>query len=400
MKDLVEANDYAGILRLVDELLPSAAPDSFDLALLSQIRGQVLLNLKRLDDAIAPLERSLELGDRHAWFDTDATLNTLHTLSQLYFEKAAEGADTPARLRAHDLALARIERWLALSPKPSPDAHLYAATILYSAATLDPDKTDLEKIRLALSAVEAGLLLRDKPDEQSLILFVAASQQLGRLRAAADVLEILVSLKPDSAIYWQQLFAAYTGLAADSALPPSEIRRLRFRALLTIERARARGFLSTPQDYFNTVALHSALDQHERAARLLEQGLADGTIASTRRNWELLSGAWQQQRAPARAIEALTRAAAALPDDGEIEYSLARLYYAADNPAETLAHLRAAVDRGNLATPGQTWFFLAYVAYELQFHDEAARSAETAATHPDVSQDDLARLTQAIRDAK
>ncbi len=399
LKDLVDTNDYAGVLRLVEGLIPGAAPESFDRALLAQIHGQVLLNLKRNNDAIAPLEHSLELGDRHAYFDTEATLSTLHTLSQIYFEKAYDGKDPAERRRCYDLAYARIKRWLALTPKPTSDAQLYAATILYSSATLDPDKTDLEKIRRAKADAEASLLLRDQPDEQALVLIVAAQQQLGQLRESADILESLAARKPSSAIYWQQLFATYSGLAAEPGHPPGEIRRFHLRALLTIERARAHGFLSTPQDYFNTIALHSALGRHARAARLLEQGLADGTVASNRRNWELLSSAWQQQRAPARAIEALARAAAALPGDGEIEYSLARLCYAEDKTAEAYAHLRAAVERGQLTQPGQTWFFLTYVAYELRLFEEAARYAETAAAHPDVSREDITRLAQAIQDA-
>jgi hypothetical protein len=401
LKDLVDTNDYAGVLRLVEGLIPGTEAGSFDRALLSQIHGQVLLNLKRNNDAIAPLELSLELGDRHAYFDTGATLDTLHTLSQLYFEKAGDGNDPAGRRRYYDLAYARIKRWLALTPKPTADARLYAATILYSSATLEPDKIDLEKIRLARADAEAALLLRDQPDEQALVLIVAAQQQLGRLRESADTIEILAALKPSSAIYWQQLFATYTALAAGAGagFPPSEIRRFQLRALLTIERARAHGFLSTPQDYFNTIALHSALGRHASAARLLEQGLADGTVAGNRRNWELLSSAWQQQRATARAIEALTRAAAALPADGEIEYSLARLYYAEDKTAEAYAHLRSAVERGQLTQPGQAWFFLAYITYELRLFEEAARYAETAATHPDVSREDITRLAQAIQDA-
>jgi hypothetical protein len=399
LKDLVDASDYAAVLRLVEELIPGAGPESFDRALLSQIHGQVLLNLKRHADAIAPLELSLELGDRHAYFDTEATLNTLHTLSQIYFEKAGDGRDPGERRRHYDLAYARIKRWLALTPKPTSDAQLYAATILYSSATLDAAHPDLEKIRRAKADAEAALLLRDKPDEQALVLIVAAQQQLGRLRESADILETLAALKPSSAIYWQQLFSTYSGLAAEPGLPPGEIRRLHLRALLTLERARAHGFLSTPQDYFNIIALHNALGQHTRVARLLEQGLADGTIAGSRRNWELLANAWQQQRDPGRAIEALTRAAAALPDDGEIEYALARLYHAEDKPAETYAHLRAAVARGRLAHPGQAWFFLTYVAYELRLFEEAARYAGTAADHPDVSREDITRLAQAIQDA-
>ncbi|MDR1012116.1 MAG: hypothetical protein LBM04_13495, partial [Opitutaceae bacterium] len=399
LRAFADAGDFAGALRLVAGLLPDTQPESYEHAFLSQIRGQTLVSLNRYDEAIAPLERSLALGDRHAWFTTEITLNTLRALNQIYLEKAAESDDAGERRHYHNLAGDRMERWVALLPNPTADDRLHAATILYTAATLDPEKPDLEKIRRAKDQAGASLLLRDKPDEQTLAFIVLILQQLGQRRESADILEILAAMKPETAVYWQQLFATYTTLAGAPGLPPSETRRLQLRALLTLERARALGFFSTPQDSFNIVALHYALGQHARAARILERGLADGSIDGTRSNWELLAGAWQQQHDTARAIEALTRAAAALPDDGEIEYSLARLCYAGDRLAETHAHLRAAVERGRLAHPGQTWLFLAYVAYELGACEEAARHAETAAMHPDTPKEDLARLSQAIQDA-
>ncbi|MDR1280604.1 MAG: hypothetical protein LBK99_07250 [Opitutaceae bacterium] len=398
LRALTDGGDYAGALALVDGLLPAAAPESFDLAFLSQLKGQLLLNLKRHAAAIAPLETSLQLGERHSFFDTAGTLDTLHTLSQLYFQEAVETSDPDLRHRYYGLAYERIRRWLALSPRPTADAQLYAASILYSDATRDPARPDPEKIRLALADAEASLQLRARPDEQAWVLIVAALQQLGRVRESVDYLELLLDRKPGSSLYWQQLFASCSGLAAETT-HPKEADRWRHRALLTVERARKHGHLSGPQDHFNVIALLTSLRQYDQAATLLEKGLADGAIENTRRNWELLSFSWQQQHDNDRAIDALRRAIQALPGDSELEVALARLYYARDQPAEACEHLRNAVTRGKLERPGQAWFFLAYVAYELRRFDDAARWAETAAAQSDVQKDDITRLTQAIREA-
>ncbi|AHF92370.1 hypothetical protein OPIT5_21070 [Opitutaceae bacterium TAV5] len=398
LRTLADGGDYSGALVLVDGLLSTAAPESFDLAFLSQLKGQLLLNLNRYASAIAPLETSLQLGERHSFFDTAGTLNTLLTLSQLYFQEAVETADPDIRHRYYGLAHERIRRWLALSPRPTAEAQLYAASILYSDATRDPARADLEKIRLALADAEASLQLRARPDEQAWVLIVAALQQLGKVRESVDFLELLVDRKPDSALYWQQLFASCSSLASESA-NPREADRWHLRALLTVERAQQHRHLSGAQDHFNVISLLTSLRQYDQAAALLEKGLAGGTIENTRRNWELLSFSWQQQHDNDRAIDVLRRAIRALPEDSELEVALARLYYARDQPAEACEHLRNAVTRGKLERPGQAWFFLAYVAYELRRFDDAARWAETAAAQPDVQKDDITRLTQAIREA-
>lgn len=399
IKALADAGNHAGILAVVDGLLGSATPGSFDQALLSQLRGQVLINENRHAEAVASLEQALLLGDRHAFFDTATTLNLLHTLSQLYFQQATATESPADRRRLFSLAYERIRRWIELSPRPTADAQLYAASILYNDATLDPAQTDLAKIRRALDTARTGLLLSPRPDEQSLVLIVAAQQHLGLLRDSADTLELLVERNPSQALYWQQLLSTYSGLASDPDTLPREARRWHLRALLTIERAQAHGHLSGSQDQFNIVALHTTLRQFRHAARLLEKGLAAGTIASNRRNWELLSSAWQQQREHARAIEALRQASQALPDDGEIELSLARLLYAQERLPEACDHLRNAVSRGNLEQPGRAWFFLAYVAYELRRFEDAARWAAAAAAQPDAQKEDVARLSRAISDA-
>ncbi|WP_052360932.1 tetratricopeptide repeat protein, partial [Geminisphaera colitermitum] len=398
LRTLADAGNYTAALALVDALLPAAAPETFDLAFLSQLKGQLLLNLKRYPSAIDPLETSLQLGDRHSFFDTTARLNTLHTLSQLYFQEAAETTDPDARQRNYGLAYDRIQRWLALTPRPTAEAQLYAASILYSDATRDPAHPDLEKIRRAQADARTSLLLRTRPDEQAWVLIVAAQQQLGQLSESADTLELLVERKPDSALYWQQLFATYSNLATETTRP-KDAARWHHRALLTLERAQQHGHLATPQDHFNIIALHTTLQQYDRAAQLLEKGLTNGTIKNTRRHWELLSYAWQQRHDNVRAIDTLRRALRALPDDSELEIALARLYYAQEQPVEACEHLRSAVTRGNLERPGPAWFFLAYLAYELRRYDDAARWAETAAAQPDAQKEDVARLAQAIRDA-
>ncbi|MDR2863644.1 MAG: hypothetical protein LBV54_07230 [Puniceicoccales bacterium] len=398
LKKLLDANDYPNLLVLLDEILATAEPDSFDRALFSQIRGQVLLNLKRYTDAIAPLETARRLGETYSYLDTETIRNILHLLSQLYYQEAFDTKDLGARHNYYVLAYERIQRWIQLTPRVSADIYLYAATLLYGDATIVPDKPDPAKLRVALTAAEQSLLARNRPDDQTLLLYVSIHQLLGQHVESVGILEFLVERDPANATYWQQIFATYSTLAS-VATTPRDIRKWQLRMLSTLSRAQARGLLTSSQDFYNNVALLFTLHQFERAALLLEQGLADGRIASTRQNWELLASSWQQQHEDERAIASLDKAVKANPKDGELELSLARLHHSGGKADTAYTHARHAVEASGVENPGAAKFYLACLAYELQKFAEASRWADSAAGQPGVKKDEFERLKAAIRDA-
>ncbi|MDR2430288.1 MAG: hypothetical protein LBD14_05315, partial [Puniceicoccales bacterium] len=138
----LEHDDHTALLLLLEKILPTVPPDSFDRALLTQLQGQVLLNAKRYTDAIPALEISRQLSTGKNWFDPATTRQLHHTLSQLYYQEATQTTDTPTRRAKLRLATQRINEALALSQETRPDDHLYAATLLYTEATLDPAKPD------------------------------------------------------------------------------------------------------------------------------------------------------------------------------------------------------------------------------------------------------------------
>ena len=398
LRALVEVKNYKEGIRLLDTLIAVAPAESYDRALLSQIKGQVLLTDSQYDAAIGAFEEGLKIGGRHDYFDQNTVLGTLYTLSQLYYRQGIEIKDPALKKILLEKAHTCIDRWLCESPKLSVENQLFAASILYTLATFDPAHTDFEKIRQSLMAAEKSLYLNLRVNNQAYLIMLAALQQLGETCKTADILELLVQREPSKLLYWQQLLATYYSLA-EAAKNAGDSRRYHLRALITYERAQSHGLLDTPSDNSNIVALYFHLRQFDQMAVFLTNGLKDGSIASTRRNWELLSFACQQQHDDARAVVALQEAIRILPEDGQIEFSLAQFYHAHDQPAEAYARLEIAVAKGNLDKPGQTCVFLAYVAYELKRFDDAAKWAVVAAGKPDVKEEDLARLTRAIKAA-
>lgn len=398
LKPLLDAKNYDGILALIDPFLAVAETPDYDRAVLSQLKAQVLLTQGRSVPAIAPLETALTLSDRHGYFDKTITLELVYLLCQIHYQQGAEATALPAQQAAVGKAADYLDRWLRESPERSPDGQAFAASLLYTQGTLDPDKPDLEKIAAAQAEAEEGLRLSTRPKEPLYLVILAAAQHQEKLGKMGDLLELLVEKHPDNATYWQQLLAVYLAQSAGEA-DPKEARRVQVRAALTLERAQARGLMDTPKDRFNRVGIYFNLQRFDRASALLETGLAEGRIESTRGNWELLASAYQQTGRQEKAVATLTHAAGLFPKEGQIEHALAQVYYAQEQREPAYRHLQLAATKGNLEKPGQTYLLLGYLAYELTRYDEAVAWVSQARETGQIRPDEVAKLFKAIDEA-
>src|SRR5206468_4983890 len=110
---------------------------------------------------------------------------------------------------------------------------LLYAQLLYAWATQNSEKPDLKLVQRALDQTEIGLHLAIHPKDTFYLIKLAALQQLGRTAETAEMFELLIKQKPESATYYQQLAATYLGIGQE------------LRAALTIERAQAQGHMAT-----------------------------------------------------------------------------------------------------------------------------------------------------------
>lgn len=399
LRALTEAKDYARSLELLDRLLAAAPAGSYDIYVLSQVKAQVLMTQDRLDDAILPLETALALAEGNpAFLDPSTRLEQLYFLAQLHYQKGA-AEKTPAAQRAgYQRALGYLGRWFNHAARPNVQTRLFAASVHYNLATLAPGEPDKTALRAALEHCEQAMLLTARPASQLRLLLVACHLQLGQNAAAAEHLEILADQDPKSASTWSQLQALYLNLAAD-AKAPEEAAVHNLRALLALQRAQSHGLLLSPKDNYTTVAILFNLRQFDRAAELLEKGLADGGLESTQRNWELLASAYQQSDQEPKALDAYTRAVARFPAQADLEFSFAQILYASGKTDDAYARAKSAAAKPGLAKPGQTRLYLAFLAYELQRIDEAKTWIDQARASGEVAPASLDPLARAVADA-
>jgi len=156
------------------------------------------------------------------------------------------------------------------------------------------------------------------------------------------------------------------------------IRRYNIRAINTIERAQALGFMKTPRDNYTLFTLYYNIAQYGMASDLLYNGLRTGGIESTLDNWLLLSASFQQINQDFKSIEVLEEPAKRYPTNGELEFKIAQVYQGLDNNQKAYEHCVAAVEKGHIAKPQPAFIFLAYMAYELGKYDEAKLAVDKA----------------------
>jgi predicted Zn-dependent protease len=398
LKEKVDAKDYAGAVKLLDGILAKAEPDTYDIALASQLKVQILLTEGNYEAAIPALQTANSLGEKHGFYEKKVLLDQLYLLGQIHYQIAAETKDPARQQEYFRKAYQHIRRWLDTNPKPTPEGQLFASSILYGHATLDPNKPDQALLRQARDEARAGMYLGIRTPDQLYVLLLASLQQLGDHRAAIDVLEEMTRRQPQNALYWQQLTGSYLALS-NEATEEREIRRFQLLTILTIQRAQTHGHMNTPKDHANIIGMFFNLEQFEKAGELLTDGIKTQKIENSRANWELLCLAYQQGGHEERAIDCLRQAADLFPSEGQLDLTIAQMHYGAGRLPETLGHLERAVTKGNLKKPGAAYLFLGFTAYELQKFEDAAKWAEAAGQHADTKPEDAKRLKRAAQEA-
>ncbi|MBS0630507.1 MAG: hypothetical protein JSS11_01230 [Verrucomicrobia bacterium] len=403
LQPFVDAKNWDGALGLINSLKPLAAADSYDQAVLSDITYKIYMQKSDYQKAIAPLEEAIRLADTYNYFDANQTQEMVLYLAQVYYQEAVGNKSKALQQQYYAKAIFYMQRWIKASDKPKTDSSyqdamtLYA-TLLYQQATMK-EPADAALIAEAQKVIHEALLTVIHPKDTYYVMLLASYQQQNDLVKSAELLEFLAKNYPSRKDYWQQLFGTYLNLAGNQK-DEETARMYNIRAILTIERAQAKGLMEGPKDYMNLVSIYFTIGQFGKAIEVLHKGLKDGTIEQVQKNWELLAYSYQQINQPLNAVNVLKEATQRFPRSGQLDYQIAQIYYSLDNTQETYNSLKLALAKGNLEKAGSVSGFLAYVCFELRKFDEALAAATKALASPDTKSDaQLPKLKQAIEDS-
>ena len=404
LKPLTDAKNWDAALALLAGIRTKVGPESYDMAIITDIEAKIYLQKGDYAKVIGPWELALRLTDKHKYLSDANVQDMVYYLAQIYYQEATT-TKVPATQKQHFAkATSYLERWMANTTKPVYDqsrqeAAIFYANLLYNQAVIDQDKIDKALLKKAETEVEKGLRMSPRPKESFYLILLAISQQEGNYPRLADLLEFLVKQSPAKKDYWSQLAGVYLNLAAQEK-NEAKAREYNTRAIIAIERAQALGFMKTPKDNYTLVGIYFNVGQFGRATEILHSGLRDGSIESELKNWELLAYSYQQVDRPLQAIDALKEGGKKFPNSGQLDYQIAQIYYSLNKPEESFKFLQTSVTKGHLEKPGAVFGFLGYVCWELGKLNEALDAIQKAIASPDSQKDtQLPRLKQAVEEA-
>lgn len=228
----------------------------------------------------------------------------------------------------------------------------------------------LEQLRPAVDAIKMAILLSNKPKKNWYELLLGLHYQLKEYPEAAEVLEILIAGWPEKKDHWVQLSGIYVELKRDN------------RALAVLALAHTEGLLDKEKEWLSLANLYMYKDVPYSAAEVVAQGLDNGVIEPTKKNYELLGNAWYQAQELDRAIDAYREAGKVWDEDGKMDLQAAYLLVEQERWAEAATSLAAAVRKGKLRDMGNVHVLQGMTYFELGRNSDAKRAFRNARKFP------------------
>lgn len=98
LKPLQDAKDWAGMIGLLDGLIPQVEPTSYDMALILDMKAKLYVQQNQLANAIEPWEKALQLSDQFKYFDGKRSADIVNFLAQLRLQASGVAAEAPQAL--------------------------------------------------------------------------------------------------------------------------------------------------------------------------------------------------------------------------------------------------------------------------------------------------------------
>lgn len=303
---------YDEAYEVLRKMLGRVGRDRYLQAILNQALAQVEWSRGNYDPALKYFEAAVEIDA----LPDEAHYALMYQIAQLYFMKG----------RYHD-ALERLDLWFCTVP---PEKVTSAAYVLKASI-----HARQENYPAVLEAIDAAIAMDVDPKEPWFQLKLAAHYELEQYPQAAQTLELLITKWPDKKVYWTQLAQIYYRLKQDE------------RALAVLALAYRKGLLDKQSDITYLSSLYSNSNVHYKAAEVLEQGIRDGIVRSSKVYWTVVGDAWYAAEELEKALAAYEEAGR-LADDGLTDLRRGYILIDLERWSAALEALNRALEKGGL----------------------------------------------------
>jgi tetratricopeptide (TPR) repeat protein len=346
-QELVDAKDYNGALRLLNNLYNPDKLTEYEQANVLNYIGFVYYNMDDVKNALRTYERMLAIPT----LEPQMAKQTTYTMVQLLTMD-----------EQYSKALTTLEKWFLLEPNPAPEPFILKAQNLYQVQRYGEM---VEPIETAMRVATE----RDKPvkeDWWNLLNFAYFQQE--NYRKVRDIQKILLQNWP-KARYWKSLAGAYTELGEDEKL------------IYAYDAAHTQGMLVKDTEFVTMAQLYLQAEVPYKAATLMQEKMDAGVVPKTEKHYRLLSQAWQLSMEDEKAIPAL-KAAAALASDGELDQRLANSYLNIGEYGDCVTSANKAINKGGLKNPDNAQISLGMCLYNLRRYADAKTAFRNAGKVP------------------
>jgi len=343
-QDAVDAEDYAGALKLLNNLYNPDKLTEYEQSNVLNYIGYVYYNMDDIVNAMRIYEKMLAIPS----LEEQQRKQTTYTLAQLYMME-----------EQYSKALTTLDRWFMLETNPAPEPFILKAQVLYQ---LDRYGDMIEPIENAMKVAEK----RNKPVKEDwyVLLNFAYFNQENYLKVR-DIQKILLVNWPKKR-YWFALAGAFTELGEDDKL------------IMAYASAHTQKMLEKESELVTMAQLFMQREVPYKAATLIEKEMAAGRISKSGKNYRLLSQAWQLSMEDEKAIPAL-KEAAGQADDGELDVRLGNAFLNTGKYDECVASVRTGIRKGGLKSPDNAQISLGMCLYNLRQYQTSIKSFQAAA---------------------
>lgn len=260
-------------------------------------------------------------------------------------------------------ALRQLDIWFCVTP----DSQQNRDTIWVMKASIH---AQIDEFREALVAIDRAIDMSDEPRENWYQLKLAMHFELEEYSRAAEVLQILINMSPEKKDYWVQLASIYMQLERGRD------------SLAVLALAHREGLLDRQSEYMQLASLQQEYDFPRKAAEVMQEGLENGVVESTRRNWEMVAGAWYSARDLDRALLAYERAGAE-SSDGKLDLQRAFILTDQERWDDAMDALERALHVGGLSDSdlGNAYLLLGTSRFNTDDFDGALEAFNQAANY-------------------
>ncbi len=335
---------YDAAYEQLERLLARAGKDNYLQSILNQALAQVEWSRKNYGPALRYFENAVELNalPDQSHFALMYQIAQLYTMQERYRE-----------------ALTQLELWFCNSPadKITSSAYVLKASIYVQE----------ENFTETLKAIEIAIDMESEPREQWYQLKLASHMELEQFTQAVQTLERIISAWPEEKTYWIQLSQIHLHLEQNE------------KALAVIALAYRNGLLDTQGDITYLSNLYSSSHLPFKAARVLEKGISEGLVDSTRDHWTAVADSWYAAEELENSLAAYEKAGIA-SEDGMSDLRRAYILVDLERWPGALDALNTAFAKGSLSEKktGEAYLLRGMSQFHLGNFDRASADWDKA----------------------